>query len=278
MMSGNGSVDSVRKILLEKLRKVLLPDFTNRLTWLIGGTGVALIAGPGVFHLVAKVSTVAFGVPIEFELLSEDRSGWGILLCVLAVGQNIAYQFKGLLSEVSAIKAIERSDRKEALAAIHEHERFLKLADSNIAIETAKRKHDLQCMENITAIFPFETSCRELIVAPDLGISFELQDSLEDLANMHDVTYRFYDEEVESIRYDFIKQANLTQSVLSSKLSADSRFPGKYVPFYEQKHNGLKKIFWTSNHEMREACEALIKSYKTLVLVLQRKNLWGLEV
>lgn len=276
-MSDDANGDSLRKILLEKLRKVLLPDFTNKLTWLIGGAGVALIAGPGVFHLLAKVSTVAFGVPIEFELLSEDRSSAGVLLCVLAVIQNIGYQFKGVLSEISAIKVIERSHASDILVATHEHERFLKMADSTLAIDGAKRKHDLQCAKNIIAIFPFETCCRDLIVAPDLGITFEFQDRLEDLADMHDVTHRFYDEEVELIRQAFIKQANLTQSVLSSKLSDDSRFPRKYVPFYEQKHNGMSEVFWSNHHEMRESCNALIKSYEALVLGLQRRNLWGIE-
>lgn len=276
-MSENTSSDSIKKILLEKTRKVLLPDFTNKLTWLIGGAGVALIAGPGIFHLVAKVSTVVYGVPIEFELLSEDRSGYGTLLCVLAVVQNIAYQFKGVLSEVSKLKIMERSHAKEMLTTTHEHEKFLKLADTNLAIDGAKRKHDLQNVKNLIAVFPFEVSCRQLLVAPDLGVSYDFQNNLEDLSNMHDVTHRFYDEDVEPVRYAFIKQANLTQSVLASKLSSDSNYPQQYVPFYEQKHNGLKNLFLQSQHEMRDSCNALVKSYEELVLVLQRKNLWGVE-
>lgn len=276
-MSGNAGDDSVRKILLEKFRKFLLPDFTNKLTWLIGGTGVALIAGPGVFHVVAKISTAVYGVPLEFEVLSEDRSGYGILLCVLAVVQNITYQVKVSFSEASAQRILEQSHAKEALATIHEHEKFLKMADSNLAIDVAKRKRDLQCVKDIIKVFPYETSCRNLLVAPDLGISFEFQDSLEELANMHDVTYRFYDEEVESFRYAFIKQANLTQAELSSKLSPDVAHPQQYVPFFEQKRGRLENLYWENNSAMRTSCNALIKAYEDLVLVLQRKNLWGVD-
>jgi len=54
---------SIRQIFLEKLRKILLPDFTNKLTWLLGSAGVTLIAGPALFRLVGKISTEVYGFP-----------------------------------------------------------------------------------------------------------------------------------------------------------------------------------------------------------------------
>lgn len=84
--------DSVKKILRDKLRKFLLPDFTNQLTWLFGITGVSLIAVPTLIKVVGKVSYELYGVPIEIEFLSEDRTLEGIALCVFALIQNIAYQ------------------------------------------------------------------------------------------------------------------------------------------------------------------------------------------
>ncbi|WP_346209202.1 hypothetical protein [Aeromonas salmonicida] len=91
--------DSVKKILLDKLRKFLLPDFTNKLTWLFGVTGVSLIAMPAAISLAGKTTIVIFGFDIDIEVLSENTTMEGVVLCVLALIQNISYQIHKIIHE-----------------------------------------------------------------------------------------------------------------------------------------------------------------------------------
>ncbi|WP_312245182.1 hypothetical protein [Stutzerimonas nitrititolerans] len=269
--------DSLGKILLDKLRKILIPDFTNKLTWLLGAGGLALIGGPALFRLVGKVSAEFYGVPIEVEFLSEDRSGTGVFLCILAVVQNIAYQAKGALSEAYAIKKLDRKHEMDMLSAKQAHDVFMKESESEKGLEKSKREHDLEKIKELTDVFPFETSCNSLIAAADTGISDTFQERLETLAGMHHITYKLYDVEAEAARYELIKQAIETQGVLSSNLVTDSRFEDRYVPCFEQKHNGLRVVFYENQEKMRMSCIALIRAYQKLVEVLQEKTLWGVN-
>lgn len=269
--------DSLKKIILEKIRRVLVPDFTNRLTWLLGGAGVALIGGPALFRLVGKISAEMYGASIDVEFFTEDRSGLGILLCFLAVIQNIAYQAKGALSEAYAIKELDRRHEREMLTAKQDHEVFLKESESGKGVEEAKRKHDLKKIRELVSEFPFETSCNSLVVAPDTGISDSFQERLETLASMHHVSFRLYDSEAEKYRQELIKQAIETQSVLSSRLVTDPRFDDRYVPMFEQKHNGLRDVFYENQETMRMSCIALVRAYQKFVEVLQERTLWGVD-
>lgn len=269
--------DSIGKIFLDKLRKVLIPDFTNKLTWLLGAGGLALIGGPALFRLAGKISAEFYGVPIEVEFLSEDRSGTGVFLCLLAVIQNIAYQAKGALSEAYAIKEIDRKHEMDMLSAKQAHDIFLKESESGKGLEKTKREHDLNKIKELEQAFPFETSCNSLIVAADTGICDNFQEQLETLASMHHITYKLYDAEAESARRELIKQAIETQSVLSCNLVTDPRFEDRYVPCFEQKHNGMRKVFYENQEKMRMSCIALIRAYQKLVEVLQEKALWGVN-
>ncbi|MBB1478507.1 hypothetical protein H5186_03385 [Pseudoalteromonas sp. SG41-2] len=91
--------DSVKIILRDKLRKVLLPDFTNKLTWLFGFAGIALIGGPAALKFVGKISTDYFGFPIDLNFESEDNTIYGIVLCGFALIQNITYQIYNIIVE-----------------------------------------------------------------------------------------------------------------------------------------------------------------------------------
>jgi len=269
--------DNIKKILLEKIRKVLIPDFTNKLTWLLGAGGLALIGGPAIFRLVGEISANIYGIPLHIEFLSEDRSTSGILLCILAVVQNIAYQAKGALSEAYAIREHDRNHEMEILSTQHAHEIFLKEADSEKGLEAVKREHDLKRIKEITSIFPFEVASNALIIAADRGISDSFQEQLEELANMHHSTQNFYDEEAEEARRNLIIQAISTQGVLSSYLVTDPRFNDRYVPCFEQKHNGMHEVFYDHQAKMRLSCIDLIEAYKNLVAILQRKTLWDVN-
>lgn len=269
--------DSIGKIFLDKLRKVLIPDFTNKLTWLLGAGGLALIGGPALFRLAGKISAEFYGVPIEVEFLSEDRSGTGVFLCLLAVIQNIAYQAKGALSEAYAIKETDRKHEMDMLSAKQAHDIFLKESESEKGLGKTKRDHDLNKIKELTQAFPFETSCSSLIIAADTGISDNFQEQLETLAGMHHITYKLYDAEAESARGELIKQAIETQGVLSCNLVTDPRFEDRYVPCFEQKHNGMREVFYENQEKMRMSCIALIRAYQKLVEVLQEKTLWGVN-
>lgn len=269
--------DSLGKILLEKIRKTLIPDFTNKLTWLLGAGGFALIGGPALFRLVGEVSTKLYGIPIEVEFFSEDRSGYGVFLCILAVIQNIAYQAKGALSEAYAIKKLDRTHEIDMLAANQTHEIFMKETESDKGLSKTKREHDLCKIKELSNLFPFEMSCNSLIVAPDTGITDDFQERLEQLSNMHHITYNLYNAEAEAARANLIRQANETQRVLSSLLFSDSRFPEKYVPLFEQKHNDLRNIYYKNQETMRTSCNELIRAYRDLVSILQEKTLWGVD-
>lgn len=266
---------SVKRILIDKLRVVLLPDFTNKLTWLLGSAGIALIAGPAVFRLIGKVSIIIYGAPIEVEFFSEDRSGYGIFLCILAVIQNIGYQVKGALSEASAIRDLDRKHEMDLLSAKQTHEVFLLEAESAKGIDAAKRKHDIESINKLISAFPYEQSCNSLIRAADTGINDLFQEQLELLVSMHHISYKMYSTEAENARRNLITQAIETQSVLSSHLVTDPRFANKYVPFYEQKYNGMREIYYENQEKMRSSCISLIRAYENFVSVLQQQSLWG---
>jgi hypothetical protein len=267
--------DSVGKILMDKLRKTLLPDFTNKLTWLLGSAGVTLIVGPAMFRLVGRISADVYGVPLEVEFFSDDRSGYGVLLCLLAVIQNIGYQVKGGLSEAYAIKELDRKHELEMQEARHSHELLMENAESDRGISGSKREHDLARIYDLVKIFPFEDSCDALVIAAQTGISDAFQESLEELSNLHHVSQKLYDTEAEGARKTLVIQAKETQSVLSSYLTLDSRFEGRYVPIFEMKHNGMRHEYYRRQNEMYLSCIALIRSYEHFVEVLRKKALWG---
>lgn len=138
--------DSVKKILLDKLRKFLLPDFTNKLTWLFGVTGVSLIAVPAAISLAGKTSLEIFGITIELEMLSENTSTEGIVLCVFALFQNIAYQaYKIIMEQHNDRKDIEHAQKeKEILEQKNDYLEAISAVNVVSQIKSLKELHELE--------------------------------------------------------------------------------------------------------------------------------------
>lgn len=138
--------DSVKKILVDKLRKFLLPDFTNKLTWLFGVTGVSLITVPAAINLTGKTSIEVFGFNLELEVLSENTTTEGIVLCVFALLQNISYQAYKIIQE----KQKDRKDvehvkkEKEILEQKNEYLEAVSAVNVVSQIKAMKQLHELE--------------------------------------------------------------------------------------------------------------------------------------
>lgn len=138
--------DSVKKILLDKLRKFLLPDFTNKLTWLFGVTGVSLITVPATINLTGKSSIDVFGFNIELEMLSGNTTTEGVVLCVFALLQNISYQaYKIIQEKQKDRKDIEHVKREKEILE-HKNEYLEAVSAVNVVsqIKAMKELHELE--------------------------------------------------------------------------------------------------------------------------------------
>lgn len=138
--------DSVKKILIDKLRKILLPDFTNKLTWLFGVTGVSLIAVPATINLIGKTSIEVFGFNFELEMLSENTTTEGVLLCVFALLQNISYQaYKIIQEKQKDSKEVEHVKKeKEILEQKNEYLEAVSAVNVVSQIKAMKELHELE--------------------------------------------------------------------------------------------------------------------------------------
>lgn len=138
--------DSVKKILIDKLRKFLLPDFTNKLTWLFGIAGVSLMAVPVAITLTGKTSFDIFGFNVELEMLSENTAPEGIFLCVLALIQNISYQaYKIVQEKQKHSKDIDHVKKeKEILEQKNEYLEAVSAVNVIYQIKALKELHELE--------------------------------------------------------------------------------------------------------------------------------------
>jgi predicted membrane protein len=138
--------DSVKKIFRDKLRKTLLPDFTNKLTWLFGSAGVALIAAPILISLSGKASIEIFGATLNLEMLSKDRTFEGIALCVFALIQNISYQaYKLFYENQKNNKDVEHVKKeKEILEQKNEYLEAISPVNAVSQIKALKELHEME--------------------------------------------------------------------------------------------------------------------------------------
>lgn len=138
--------DSVKKILVDKLRKFLLPDFTNKLTWFFGVTGVSLITVPAAINLTGKTSIEVFGFNLELEMLNENTTTEGIVLCVFALLQNILYQAYRIIQEKQKDrKDVEHVKReKEILEQKNEYLEAVSAVNVISQIKAMKELHELE--------------------------------------------------------------------------------------------------------------------------------------
>jgi len=138
--------DSVKKILKDKLRKILLPDFTNSLTWLFGVIGVSLITVPTAIKVTGKTSFEIFGVNFELEMLEQNTTIEGIVLCVFALIQNTSYQAYQIIQEKQKYSnEIEHLQKeKEILEQKNEYLEAFSAVDVISEINALKELHEFQ--------------------------------------------------------------------------------------------------------------------------------------
>lgn len=89
----------VKDILLRVFNKIVFPDFSNRISWVLLSSGVLIIAGTSTFTLVFvnwMIENFNLNNGIGFTLSEYKNAGpgygWGMLCIVLALIHNISYR------------------------------------------------------------------------------------------------------------------------------------------------------------------------------------------
>ncbi|MCJ8313255.1 MAG: hypothetical protein HRU38_13390 [Saccharospirillaceae bacterium] len=116
----------VNKI-LRLLVKLIFPDFSNRITWLVVFSGV-LIMSPGLSTLISELLIKKY---LDSSVNFEGNSIFGLILIISGLLHNLLYQFIGQSKVINGLNPSFRND--EML-----FNKFIKLLPASPVIENLK--------------------------------------------------------------------------------------------------------------------------------------------
>ena len=122
-----------KKFILLYGKKILFPDFSNKLTWLIAGTGVAILLAQTPLKIIFYsfiIDTLNINLGDNFtvaELKKEPEYIWGTIIIALSLAHNLSYKY---------YKNIETKNNKEKKESDEEvdlllYTEFINLLPSN---------------------------------------------------------------------------------------------------------------------------------------------------
>jgi hypothetical protein len=196
--------DSVKKIFRDKLRSFLLPDFTNKLTWVFGITGVSLIAVPAAIKLTGKTSFDIFGFNLELEMLSENTTTEGIVLCVFALIQNISYQaYKIIQEKQKDSKNIEYVKKEnEILEQKNEYLEAVSAVNVISQIKALKEIHELEVSSLRTEVKSLHTGINNNEAISKL--EFKVQEKEAEIASITSTMQMMSESSSVTVGHEFV--------------------------------------------------------------------------
>jgi len=177
----------VKVIFLKYLNKLLFPDFTNKLTWLVAFTGLTMIATPVEFRVAVcnwliEALNVTSLAPFEVPTLEErNDTGWYILI-LSALIHNLVYKYISL-----------------------------KLGSLELEIKREKRALDISLYEQFISLLPTSGQTVQMLKEQDFSSNIRKSSmkSLDDfIHNWEGAEYRFNNPEIEAKKSTFLKKSN----------------------------------------------------------------------
>lgn len=246
--------EEIKEFLVKYGKRWLFPDFTNKLTWLVAGTGCAILVTPValeqlVYNWLVKTINLNAGVPITLSELDSGTSDYwfGFGLIFFALAHNIANKY-----------FIYKSNLNDTL-----------VKDRLIEVDRDLFNRFLEV---------FHPSSRSVLFLRDVDLGGTYHDNetkeLEAFSNTWDTTdCEFHDQELEAIRKELLSKArkflwNLACN--SYAIGSSSRYrcvPDAYVGDFNYPPEVDKVL-----KELNEEATELYKTHSKLIRTA-RKNL-----
>ncbi|MEZ8146967.1 hypothetical protein [Enterovibrio norvegicus] len=182
-------------------KKWLFPDFTNKLTWLIGGTGVTVLLTPIAFKQLFYnwlVDTFNLNAGEHYtlaELQSNTADYWlGFGMVFLALAHNIGYQ-----------------------AFIYKSKKLAQVEKQNLV------KADTVLFDEFIRLLPSNSETVYFLKEHDLGDSFhydKLKGIDEFISDWNDAEHEFINKDLEELRITLLKKMKVFRAKLSSTIQS----------------------------------------------------------
>jgi hypothetical protein len=147
--------EDIQIIALQWLKRLLFPDFTNKLTWLVALAGIALVGGPSELIIAGLNWVVAFinqhGVvwpPLPEILFTPDPMGYWLVVGALV--HNLAN--KAISLRLSSLELLRQRERRTM--DIRLFESLTELLPSNGPALTLAKEHDFANSFRIASMEP----------------------------------------------------------------------------------------------------------------------------
>ncbi|WP_123567262.1 hypothetical protein [Pseudomonas vranovensis] len=165
--------EELKQLSIEAIRKWLIPDFSNKLTWLVVGAGITTLLTPDAAVVIASnwlIDTLNINFVSKFslaELQSNDKDKiYGTLLIVAGLTHNLAVN--GLAKYLAHLEKVIESQKRAK-----EHDESIKRADE-------QRLVDRELLKKLLIDLPSNGRSIVFLRDHDLGGSFN-QTNLDEI-------------------------------------------------------------------------------------------------
>ncbi|MDE9455831.1 hypothetical protein [Xenorhabdus bovienii] len=254
------SKEEKQALFIEWIKKWLFPDFTNKLTWCVAGTGIAIILAPDPLKLIfynwlVNTFNLNSGLPFTLAELksSEGDNAAGGVLVVFALIHNIANKFLIYRTEILA------TEKEKGQQERQEKE------------QQERREVDRALFQQFLDEFPSDGSSIMLLEEHDFGNSYHRKkvEQLDDfIYNWNNTQKQFLDPELESKRkqlWDNCQKFSYKLAMSSYQLCNSSMFsciPDAYRNAWDWPSDVEKKI--GELNEMAKTCFRLHSEFVRL--------------
>jgi hypothetical protein len=203
--------EELKQISIDAIRKWLTPDFSNKLTWLVVGTGITILLTPDTATVVIAnwlIETLNINFVSKFslaELQSNDKDKiYGALLIVAGLTHNLVVS--GLTKYLAHLDKVIESEQRAK-----EHEELVKRTEG-------QRSVDRELLKKLLTDLPSNGRSLTFLRDHDLGGSFNqtnLDEIEEFVMNWSCVERKFLNEDLEEKRQSLWEALNKFNATLA---------------------------------------------------------------
>ena len=142
-------------------------------------------------------------------------------------------------------------------------------------IEEKKKAHDLNIIEEILTLLPYEATLYEAEQSYITGMTYQFARNLDDAGKYRDEKYKLYNQAVNEAKDNFIIAITAFYNSLTPFLSVDhpEREPLRLDLPYDWRNNPKsEKTYRKYQREMRETSAVMIENYKLLIKTIKENE------
>jgi hypothetical protein len=146
--------------------------------------------------------------------------------------------------------------------------------------ETQEYIHDVEVMNEILSLIPYQKTIDEVGLSYLTGIDYDFSKNLEEAEDFLDVRFGLYNKNL-----DRVKDSLLNSVVAFNDASADflhvdrpERKPWRFEPPYHWKNNGSEAIYREKQFALKECALELVKNYKVLIKAVKDERFHGVKL